>query len=66
MTPPSPRARIAGRAAYERLIEAGVELYEFQPTMLHAKSVSIAGRWRERSLRQRATEAATALLRREL
>jgi cardiolipin synthase A/B len=109
--------RVAGRAAYETLIEAGAELHEFQPTMLHAKTLSIDGswsavgtvnfdnrsfqlhdevalcvwderfageldtaferdlersrrisadRWRRRSPLQRATEAATTLVRREL
>jgi cardiolipin synthase len=37
--------RVAGRAAYEQLIEAGVELYEFQPTMLHAKTLCVDGTW---------------------
>jgi cardiolipin synthase A/B len=37
--------RIAGRAAYEELLEAGVRLYEFQPTMLHAKTLSVDGSW---------------------
>ena len=37
--------RVAGRAAYERLTDAGVELYEYQPTMLHAKSLVIDGTW---------------------
>jgi cardiolipin synthase len=37
--------RVAGRAAYERLTEAGVELYEYQPTMLHAKSMVVDGTW---------------------
>ena len=109
--------RVAGRAAYQQLFEAGVRLYEFQPTMLHAKTVCIdgiwssvgtinfdnrsfqlhdevtlcvwdrqfadalskafhadlersdeitAGRWSDRPLFQRATEASTKLLRREL
>ena len=37
--------RTAGRAAYEKLLDAGVELHEFQPTMLHAKSLSVDGSW---------------------
>ncbi|GAB3677329.1 phospholipase D-like domain-containing protein [Salinisphaera aquimarina] len=32
-------ARMAGEDAYESLLEAGVKLYRFQPTMLHAKIV---------------------------
>jgi cardiolipin synthase A/B len=37
--------RVAGRAAYKELLEAGVELFEYQPTMLHAKSMVIDGAW---------------------
>ena len=37
--------RVAGRAAYQQLFEAGVRMYEFQPTMLHAKTVCIDGIW---------------------
>jgi cardiolipin synthase len=37
--------RVAGRAAYDRLLDAGVKLYEFQPTMLHAKTLCIDGCW---------------------
>jgi cardiolipin synthase len=37
--------RVAGRAAYDELLEAGVELYEYQPTMLHAKSMVVDGAW---------------------
>ena len=37
--------RIAGRAAYRDLLEAGVEMFEFQPTMLHAKSLVVDGVW---------------------
>jgi len=109
--------RVAGRAAYEQLFEAGVRMFEFQPTMLHAKTVCIDDiwssvgtinfdnrsfqlhdevtlciwdkqfadalssafandlgrsdeitpeRWSNRPLRQRAAEAATKVLRREL
>lgn len=109
--------RVAGRAAYDQLLEAGIRLFEYQPTMLHAKTLCIdgswsavgtvnfdnrsfqlhdevtlcvwdqrfagklheafgrdleraeefeAGRWKERGLLRRATEAATTVLRREL
>ena len=109
--------RVAGRAAYERLLDAGARIFEFQPTMLHAKSLVVdtawasvgtvnfdnrsfqlhdevtlcvwdesfaarlgeaferdlersdeiqPERWRRRSVRRRATEAATRILRREL
>jgi cardiolipin synthase len=37
--------RVAGRAAYDELLEAGVEVYEYQPTMLHAKSLVLDGVW---------------------
>ncbi|HWI06154.1 MAG TPA: phospholipase D-like domain-containing protein [Solirubrobacteraceae bacterium] len=37
--------RQAGRAVYEQLLEAGVRIYEFCPTMLHAKTLSIDGVW---------------------
>jgi cardiolipin synthase A/B len=37
--------RVAGSAAYEELLDAGVQIYEFQPTMLHAKSMVVDGCW---------------------
>ena len=37
--------RTAGRAAYDELIEAGIEIYEYCPTMLHAKSLTVDGAW---------------------
>jgi cardiolipin synthase A/B len=37
--------RLAGRGSYETLLEAGVRLYEWQPTVLHAKTFVIDGRW---------------------
>jgi cardiolipin synthase A/B len=37
--------RVAGRAAYGRLLEAGVEIFEFEPTMLHAKTLVVDGAW---------------------
>ena len=109
--------RVAGRAAYSKLFDAGVRLYEYAPTMLHAKTMVVDGawssvgtmnfdnrsfqlhdevtlcvwdprfagelhdafeadlersepidpqRWERRPLHQRATEAATTVLRREL
>jgi cardiolipin synthase len=109
--------RVGGRASYAQLLEAGVRLFEYQPTMLHAKTLSVDGawssvgtvnfdnrsfqlhdeitlgiwddnfagelhqaferdleradeieadRWRRRGPRQRAAEAATTVLRREL
>jgi cardiolipin synthase A/B len=37
--------RVAGRAAYQPLIDAGVRIFEYQPTMLHAKSLVVDGVW---------------------
>jgi len=37
--------RVAGRDSYSQLLEAGVRLFEFSPTMLHAKSLVIDGCW---------------------
>jgi cardiolipin synthase len=37
--------RLAGRGAYERLLRCGVRIWEFCPTMLHAKTLTIDGRW---------------------
>ncbi len=33
--------RTAGRASYEGLLEAGVRIFEYGPTMLHAKTLCI-------------------------
>ena len=40
-----PPVWIAGRASYDELIEAGVEIYEYQPTMLHAKTMTVDRYW---------------------
>jgi cardiolipin synthase len=40
-----PPVWIAGRAAYDDLLAAEVELYEYQPTMLHAKTMTVDGCW---------------------
>jgi cardiolipin synthase len=37
--------RTAGRAAYDDLIRAGIEIYEYCPTMLHAKTLTVDGMW---------------------
>ena len=37
--------RTAGRAAYDQLIEAGIEIYEYCPTMLHAKTLTVDESW---------------------
>jgi cardiolipin synthase A/B len=33
----------AGRALYERLLSKGVRIYEYQPTMMHAKTIVVDG-----------------------
>jgi cardiolipin synthase len=33
--------KFAGRAAYERLLERGIEIYEYQPAMMHAKVIVV-------------------------
>jgi cardiolipin synthase A/B len=35
----------AGRAYYEELLRGGVRIYEYQPTMMHAKSLVADGIW---------------------
>jgi cardiolipin synthase len=35
----------AGRALYEKLLEGGVKIYEYQPTMMHAKTIVVDGLW---------------------
>jgi cardiolipin synthase len=37
--------RVAGRAAYDELVDCGVEIHEYAPTMLHAKSMVVDGAW---------------------
>jgi cardiolipin synthase A/B len=37
--------RSAGRAVYADLLDSGVSIHEYQPTMLHAKTLVIDGRW---------------------
>lgn len=37
--------RIAGRASWEELLRAGVRIYEYQPTMLHAKTIVADDFW---------------------
>jgi cardiolipin synthase len=37
--------RQAGRAVYEQLLEAGVQVFEYCPTMIHAKTLTIDGVW---------------------
>jgi cardiolipin synthase len=35
----------AGRTYYEQLLEGGVRIYEYQPTMMHSKSMVVDGMW---------------------
>ena len=35
----------AGRTYYEKLLAGGVKIYEYQPTMMHAKSMVVDGMW---------------------
>jgi cardiolipin synthase A/B len=37
--------RYSGRRNYRKLLEAGVRLYEYQPTMLHAKAMMVDNIW---------------------
>ncbi len=37
--------RFAAHSRYVRLLEAGVRIFEYQPTMMHAKSIVVDGRW---------------------
>ncbi|MFN2399065.1 MAG: phosphatidylserine/phosphatidylglycerophosphate/cardiolipin synthase family protein [Gemmatimonadaceae bacterium] len=40
-----PMTRFAGRANYEELLRGGVKVYEYQPTMVHAKTIVVDGIW---------------------
>ena len=35
----------AGRALYEKLLEGGVKIYEYQPSMMHSKTIVVDGVW---------------------
>ena len=37
--------RLAGHFYFEKLLEAGVRIYEYQPAMMHAKTVVVDGQW---------------------
>jgi cardiolipin synthase len=37
--------RKAGRGTYEQLLECGVRIWEYRPTMLHCKTLTIDDRW---------------------
>src|SRR3982751_2477667 len=38
-----PLTKSAGRAAYGKLLEGGVKIFEYQPTMIHEKSMVVDG-----------------------
>jgi cardiolipin synthase len=40
-----PLTKSAGRAAYGRMLEGGVRIFEYQPTMIHTKSMVVDGRF---------------------
>jgi cardiolipin synthase len=37
--------KYASRAIYERLLALGIEIYEYQPTMMHTKTLVVDGIW---------------------
>lgn len=37
--------RTAGRRSYDALLDAGVRIWEYGPTMLHAKTLTVDGAW---------------------
>lgn len=37
--------RLAGHYYYQDLLEAGVKIYEYQPTMIHSKIIVVDGQW---------------------
>jgi cardiolipin synthase A/B len=37
--------QLAGRSYYEELLGAGVRIYEFQPSMMHAKTIVVDDAW---------------------
>ena len=37
--------KYASRYAYQRLLDHGIEIYEYQPTMMHAKAMMVDGTW---------------------
>ena len=40
-----PIVRHAGRLAYEMLLRKGIRIFEYQPTMMHAKTMVVDGTW---------------------
>jgi cardiolipin synthase len=41
----APLVRYASRAAWDQLLSAGIELYEFMPTMFHCKVMIVDDAW---------------------
>ncbi len=37
--------KFASRAAYDNLMAEGIQIYEYQPTMMHAKAMIVDGAW---------------------
>ena len=37
--------KYASRNVYDRLLSMGIEIYEYQPTMMHTKVVVVDGAW---------------------
>jgi cardiolipin synthase len=37
--------RLAAHAAYDELLEAGVRIYEYEPTFIHTKVIVVDGKW---------------------
>jgi cardiolipin synthase len=37
--------KYASRNAYQRLLDQGIEIYEYQPTMMHTKAMTVDGVW---------------------
>jgi cardiolipin synthase len=40
-----PATRFAGRGRYEELLRSGVKIYEYAPSMMHAKTFVVDGTW---------------------
>jgi cardiolipin synthase len=41
----NPQVRWSGQNHYDTLLDAGVKIFEFQPTVLHSKFVVVDGKW---------------------
>ena len=37
--------KYASRYAYQKFLDSGIEIYEYQPTMMHTKAMIVDGRW---------------------